>query len=117
MDEHLTRGYEHDRCRGFFLYYRCDTDSEGDDFEEEDDKSGSKIVPSRTEYGQMMDFLQKNTSITREQYLWEWSVPQIKLASCDFSHVVYLGDKAKAQHFDTIDDFMSTNNLGVLTKE
>jgi hypothetical protein len=62
----------------------------------------------------MMDFLQKNVSVTREQYLWEWSVPQIKLASYDFTHVTYTSNKHKATTYDTLGDFMNANNINVL---
>lgn len=44
----------------------------------------------------MVDFLKANPYVTREEYMWEWSVPQIKLASFDFTHVKYLSeDEAK----------------------
>lgn len=41
----------------------------------------------------MVDFLKANPYVTREEYMWEWSVPQIKLASFDFTHVKYLSDE------------------------
>lgn len=40
----------------------------------------------------MVDFLKANPYVTRDEYMWEWSVPQIKLASFDFTHVKYLSD-------------------------
>lgn len=43
----------------------------------------------------MIDFLKNNPTVTREQYLWEWTVPQIKLASYDFTHIKYLSEKEK----------------------
>ena len=36
-----------------------------------------------------MDFLKAHPNVTREEYMWEWSVPQIMLASADFTHLVY----------------------------
>lgn len=43
--------------------------------------------------GHMMDFLKAFPSVTKEQYMWEWTVPQIRLASADNTHVVYLTEK------------------------
>ena len=51
------------------------------------------MIISRTEWGQMIDFLRQNPYVTKEEYMWKWTVPQIKLASHDFTHVVYLTDK------------------------
>lgn len=62
----------------------------------------------------MIDFLQKNPSVTREQYLWEWSVPQIKLASYDYTHIVSINKKAKGQTFENMNDFLEANNITVL---
>lgn len=41
----------------------------------------------------MVDFLRENPYVTKEEYLWEWTVPQIRLASYDFTHVIYLDDE------------------------
>lgn len=43
----------------------------------------------------MIDFLKNNPSVTRQQYMWEWTVPQVKLASYDYTHVRYLSEKEK----------------------
>ena len=40
----------------------------------------------------MMDFLKSFPSVTREQYMWEWTVPQIRLGALDCSHVEYLSE-------------------------
>lgn len=40
-----------------------------------------------------MDFLKAYPSVTKEQYMWEWTIPQIRLASVDNTHIVYLTDK------------------------
>lgn len=37
----------------------------------------------------MIDFLRANTWCSREEYLWEMTVPQVQLASCDFTHIDY----------------------------
>ena len=41
----------------------------------------------------MVAFLRENPYVTKEEYLWEWTVPQIRLASYDFTHVIYLDDE------------------------
>ena len=38
----------------------------------------------------MIDFLKTNPYVTREDYLWKWTIPQIQLASNDFTHTVVL---------------------------
>lgn len=64
----------------------------------------------------MMDFLKANPSVTKEAYMWEWTVPQIKLASADNTHVRYLNDKEvelrKAKRYDG-NDLSSLSDLGV----
>lgn len=41
----------------------------------------------------MIDFLRANPWCSREEYTWSMSIPQIELASVDFSHVEYLKTK------------------------
>lgn len=41
----------------------------------------------------MCDFLKANPWCSREEYLWGMTVPQVKLASIDFSHTEYLASK------------------------
>ena len=41
----------------------------------------------------MVDFLRANPYVTREEYMWQWTVPQIRIASADFTHVRYLSEK------------------------
>ena len=41
----------------------------------------------------MMDFLKANPHVTREQYLWNWTIPQIRLASFDSTHIEYTNKK------------------------
>lgn len=41
----------------------------------------------------MIDFLKSHPFVTKEQYLWEWTIPQIKLANYDFTHVLYLSEE------------------------
>lgn len=64
----------------------------------------------------MMDFLKSFPFITREQYMWEWTVPQIKLASVDSTRVLYLSEEQsrelKAKVFDG-GNLGELNDLGV----
>ena len=63
----------------------------------------------------MMDFLKENPSVTKEAYMWEWTVPQIKLASYDRTHVLYLTEKEaemrKAKRYSG-DNLKELNDLG-----
>lgn len=67
----------------------------------------------------MVDFLKQNPYVTREEYMWEWTIPQIRLASYDFTHVRYLSEEeAKAakkaknvKSYDNPKDLV--NDLGI----
>lgn len=37
----------------------------------------------------MTDFLKSHPNVTKDEYMWEWSIPQITLSSIDFSHIVH----------------------------
>lgn len=37
----------------------------------------------------MTDFLKAMPSVTRDEYMWKWTIPQIKLAMYDYTHVEY----------------------------
>lgn len=41
----------------------------------------------------MADFLKQNPYVSREEYMWEWTVVQIRLVSFDYTHVRYLTDE------------------------
>lgn len=43
----------------------------------------------------MVDFLRANPWCSQEEYKWQMTVPQVRLASMDFSHVEYLTEKEK----------------------
>lgn len=64
-----------------------------------------------------MDFLKENPSVTKEAYMWEWSVPQLKLASMDRTRVKYLTEKeveakkSKQYSSNNIDELKS--DLGI----
>lgn len=51
-----------------------------------------------------MDFLKVNNHVTKEQYMWEWTVPQIKLASYDTTHIVSIPDKKEKKNETVIND-------------
>lgn len=59
----------------------------------------------------MIDFLKNIPAVTREEYLWKWTVPQIKLASYDFTRVNYLTDEEvearKTKTINSAEDLMS----------
>lgn len=46
----------------------------------------------------MCDFLKAFPFVTMEQYLWEYSIPLIRLMSADVSHVLYLTEKQMKEY-------------------
>lgn len=64
----------------------------------------------------MVDFLKNNPYVTRDEYMWEWSIPQIRLASYDFTHVRYLSEEEakmnKAKVCD-LEEVGMKNDLGI----
>ena len=61
----------------------------------------------------MIDFLKAFPFVTKEQYMWEWSVPQIKLASADNTHVRYLSEKQAEMRKSQKSDGNNLNDLGI----
>lgn len=67
----------------------------------------------------MIDFLKAHPQVGREEYLWEWSVPQVRLAMYDNTHVEYLTEEQakiekKRRHTTKVSDLKSfANDLGV----
>lgn len=65
----------------------------------------------------MIDFLKNNPSVTKEEYLWEWTVPQIKLASYDFTHIKYLSEKEKERKktkvMNSAEDILNDLNMPI----
>lgn len=65
----------------------------------------------------MVDFLRENAWCSREQYMWELSVAQIRLMSVDFTHIEYL-DKDKIEkeahtlRIESAEDLLNLNDLG-----
>lgn len=53
------------------------------------------MIPARTEYGVMVDFLRANTWCSLDQYMWGMSMAQIQLASMDFTRTEYLNKEDK----------------------
>lgn len=63
----------------------------------------------------MVDFLRQNPFVTKEEYMWKWTVPQIKLATYDYTRVQTLTDeeaeKQNAAVINSAEELM--NDLGV----
>lgn len=61
-----------------------------------------------------MDFLKNFPFVTREQYLWEWTIPQIRLANSDSTHINYLSEEDKnLKKGKKITANNLTNDLGI----
>lgn len=66
----------------------------------------------------MIDFLKAFPFVSKEQYLWEWTVPQVRLATADNTHTEYLTEEqakiVKAREAGRVFDGTNLNNdLGV----
>lgn len=71
----------------------------------------------------MIDFLRVNTWCSQEEYKWRMTVPQIRLASMDFTHIEYISsDKGNNQKNDKLknakvingaEDLRNLNDLGI----
>lgn len=77
------------------------------------------MIHSRTEWGQMIDFLRSNTWCSREEYMWEMTVGQVRLASFDFSHIKYgssnnkKNDRNNSLNLKSADDLKNLSDLGI----
>nr|DAT35589.1 MAG TPA: hypothetical protein [Caudoviricetes sp.] len=68
----------------------------------------------------MIDFLRTNTWCSQEEYKWQMTVPQVRLASMDFTHIEYLSDNEKqngnlqnAKVINGEEDLKNLNDLGI----
>ena len=64
----------------------------------------------------MIDFLRANTWCSQEEYKWRMTVPQIRLASVDFTRIEYLSDSQKRNDKlkdATVLDDANLNDLGI----
>lgn len=68
----------------------------------------------------MIDFLRTNTWCSQEEYKWQMTVPQVRLASMDFTHIEYLSDNEKqneslqnATVINGVEDLKNLNDLGI----
>lgn len=68
----------------------------------------------------MIDFLKAHPSVSKDEYLWGWTVPQIHLAMCDNTHIEYLTEEqAKIEKMRRLavkvkgEDDAILNDLGV----
>lgn len=70
-----------------------------------------------TEIGQMMDFVKAFPSVGVKEYMWEWTVPQVRIATVDNTRVVYLTEKQaelrKAKKYSG-NDMKELSDLGVI---
>lgn len=64
----------------------------------------------------MIDFLKAFPFVTKDEYLWQWTVPQILLASADNSRVLYLSEEEarerESMHYDG-SNLSGLNDFGV----
>lgn len=66
----------------------------------------------------MIDFLKAHPSVSKDEYMWGWTVPQIHLAICDNTHIEYLTeDQAKRDKLRgnavKVDNTEALNDLGI----
>lgn len=63
----------------------------------------------------MVDFLRSNPWCSRDEYLWQMTVGQVRLSSFDFSHVEYGKNKKdkKVSKIGSADDLKNLNDLGL----
>lgn len=68
----------------------------------------------------MIDFLRANAWCSQEEYKWQMTVPQVRLASMDFTHIEYLSDNEKqngnlqnAKVINGVEDLKNLNDLGI----
>ena len=68
----------------------------------------------------MIDFLRANKWCSQEEYKWQMTVPQVRLASMDFTHIEYLSDNEKqngnlqnAKVINGVEDLKNLNDLGI----
>lgn len=73
-------------------------------------------MASSSQWGAMVDFLRANPYVGKEEYLWEWTLPQVHIAAADFTYTEYLSEKqAKAADkgvvYENPEDFL--NDFGM----
>lgn len=69
----------------------------------------------------MIDFLRANTWCSQEEYKWGMTVPQVRLASMDFTRLEYISDDEKsemandkaAKVIDSGEELKNLNDLGI----
>lgn len=70
----------------------------------------------------MIDFLRANTWCSQQEYKWQMTIPQIQLASMDFTHIEYLPESerteqganpANATVVRNAEDLKNLNDLGI----
>jgi hypothetical protein len=68
----------------------------------------------------MIDFLRANAWCSQEEYKWQMTVPQVRLASMDFTHIEYLSDNEKqngnlqnTKVINGVEDLKNLNDIGI----
>lgn len=71
----------------------------------------------------MIDFLRANPWCSQDEYKWRMTVPQVRLASMDFTHIEYLSDDEKKKNggknlknatvINGAEDLKNLNDLGI----
>lgn len=72
----------------------------------------------------MIDFLRSNPWCSQEEYKWRMTVPQVRLAGIDFTHIEYLPDCKTTKRntkknisnevvIKSADDIKNLNDLGI----
>lgn len=59
----------------------------------------------------MIDFLRSNPYVTREEYLWQWTIPQIRLAGVDYTRVVHLSEEEAKANYNKTNAINSAEDL------
>lgn len=49
----------------------------------------------------MTDFLKVMPSVTLDDYMWKWTIPQIKLAMYDYTHIEYHTEEENKKNVKT----------------
>lgn len=67
----------------------------------------------------MIDFLRANTWCSQQEYKWQMTIPQVRLASLDFTHIEYLPDDKRHRRDGNTTiigdggDLKNLNDLGI----
>lgn len=122
MDRSACRSLADDRSNFFFNFFVRGRQLPEDD-EEED--GSSVVIYAETEIGEITDYLKANPYLSREEVIWQMSVPYLEISKQDATRVIYLSEKqakkykamqrtkpsSKNKVYDNADDFAAA--LGI----